>query len=258
MLAPERDAAADASELRETRAPSVYAADEGELVLRDEMQNRMAWVKTKLWPPWPALVADPSVDAVPPCTQRQPKDKVAVRFFGDGLWQFVNKKMCLDFEAHYEQHATAPRALACEGFKDAVAAANDMLAKRKRLEAQRSGAAGVERPDVGDVATGSGDVRATTTPAAQQAQPPQPPPPATPVTAAQQLPPGLAEAVQAASPAVAPAESREVALLRLHLKRKQADVERLAAEEARHAAAAARYASTGECIDIQIKLARLA
>jgi hypothetical protein len=172
------------------------------LVLRDEMQNRMAWVKTKTWPPWPALVADPSVDAVPPCKQRQPKEKVAVRFFGDGLWQFVNKKMCLDSEAHYERHAHAPRSLACDGFKEALAEANDMLAKRKRLQAQRSiggsmpspaGATGMERSLGGDGATRSGGgLATTTTPPSQQVQLPQAPPPATPVTAAAQPAPASA------------------------------------------------------------------
>lgn len=304
MSAPERMPASDkgggaaAAEQRPVHAvfaPAPHqAAPSGQK--RKRSARRVVWVKYGMQPYWPALVADPSDDDVPPCTlTRPPDDVVPVRYFGDGCWQWVSATKCVDFKSYYEQHANAPAAVGRPEFLRAVAEAMELLAKRKRMKEQSAA-----KPGAAD--GGARTTTTTMTPSVHQVQRPQAPP-ASPVTAAAQpapasVPPvrepprAQAAPAQAASPAFAApasapasppvpqppraqprpaqaaspaavasppaqAESREVTLLRLQLKRKRAEMARHASEAARHAAEAAFHAAEAECIDIEIKLASL-
>lgn len=290
-------AAAEQRPVRAVSAPAPHqAAPSGQK--RKRSARRVVWVKYGMQPHWPALVADPSDGDVPPCTlTRPPDDVVPVRYFGDGCWQWVSATKCVDFNSYYEQHANAPGALGRPDFLPAVAAAKELVDKRKRMKAQSAAKPGA--------ASGGARTTTTTTPsvqvqrpkaapaslmnaAAQPAPASAPPvrePPraraapvqaASPAAVAAQQQPAQAPAsppvpqppraqprpVQAASPAAASpppaqAESREVMMLRMALKRKRAEMARHASEAARHAAEAAFHAAEAECIDLEIKLASL-
>jgi hypothetical protein len=243
----------------------------------------MVWARYSASLYWPGVVADPRKDYVPPRLPhgpgRPPRNALAVIYFGDDSWQWVTPERCVDFEAHYEEHANAPALQGRPGFRAALAEADDMLQRKQQraLARQRGVAAGAGDPPAVAAACAAaapgapGAALAPSTSAAQVPTPsapqfPQPQPPQPQQQQQQQPAPAVAAGGAASSSGASPPEPavcEDAAMLALQLKRKRADMERLAAEAANHEAVAAmhkaeaaKHAAEGECIDLEIKLAR--